>query len=475
MNKFTIGDRVKAINVSGVDRKVGLRNGDIGTIDRFGTYNNVAFVKFGRQLTAYEGCQNLSDDGTYRMYDRQLELVSEDPTIVIYRKDREVIVNLKEGNKVVKSVKARCNPSDTFDFEIGAKLAVSRLLGAPLDSKEVEKAAESEVEEPTKTGVNGVKIGDTIKILYSDFENMNNYKVGEIHKVVEVESDGCPIIRESNNCWDVVTEEFEIIAESDATGAQFDWNSFKSGKFAVHCDTEEKAEAFLKECDRQGIKWNSASETPTTEFTHWSNDKREILYFAKGNVLTYSVQPEWHKNDTVIDYTPSKPAVKEVYRHAKVGEFAKVLHTDFPNHIKVGEICKVVEDGSSGVGLGSNKDGNIWHYHDREYVVLEGYTPEDKPTYTEVHRPAKVGEWIKVVVDEIVDHDGKFIKNGDIIKIEEFPVLASIIRGKKCIGFLEEEYVVLENYQPSEVPEPINTLADYTISELLTEIERRCK
>jgi hypothetical protein len=51
------------------------------------------------------------------------------PTIVIYPKGTDTIAILKDGNKVVKSAKAMCNPTDTYDFNIGAKLAFERLMG----------------------------------------------------------------------------------------------------------------------------------------------------------------------------------------------------------------------------------------------------------------------------------------------------------------------------------------------------------
>lgn len=45
-------------------------------------------------------------------------------TIVIYRKDNEVIAVDKRNNKTAKAI---CSPKDTFDFLTGAKLAVARL------------------------------------------------------------------------------------------------------------------------------------------------------------------------------------------------------------------------------------------------------------------------------------------------------------------------------------------------------------
>lgn len=72
--------------------------------------------------------------GGYNVYDPKhhcewsfveddLEPVNE--TIVIYRKDREVIaVDKVTGDKAI----AKCSPEDTFDFNVGAKLAFDRLM-----------------------------------------------------------------------------------------------------------------------------------------------------------------------------------------------------------------------------------------------------------------------------------------------------------------------------------------------------------
>ena len=72
--------------------------------------------------------------GGYNVYDPKhhcewnfveddLEPVNE--TIVIYRKDREVIaVDKVTGDKSI----AKCSPEDTFDFNVGAKLAFDRLM-----------------------------------------------------------------------------------------------------------------------------------------------------------------------------------------------------------------------------------------------------------------------------------------------------------------------------------------------------------
>ena len=82
--------------------------------------------------------------GGYNVYDQKhhcewifgetdLEPVNE--TIVIYRKDREVIaVDKVTGDKAI----AKCSPEDTFDFNIGAKLAFDRLMNGNKENITVE-------------------------------------------------------------------------------------------------------------------------------------------------------------------------------------------------------------------------------------------------------------------------------------------------------------------------------------------------
>lgn len=82
--------------------------------------------------------------GGYNVYDPKhhrewsfveydLEPVNE--TIVIYRKDREVIAADKvTGDKAI----AKCSPEDTFDFNVGAKLAFVRLMNGNKENITVE-------------------------------------------------------------------------------------------------------------------------------------------------------------------------------------------------------------------------------------------------------------------------------------------------------------------------------------------------
>ena len=58
-----------------------------------------------------------------------IELISKTQTIEIKQKKNNVSAVLFENGQYIKHANAYCNPSDTFNFEIGRDLAVKRLLG----------------------------------------------------------------------------------------------------------------------------------------------------------------------------------------------------------------------------------------------------------------------------------------------------------------------------------------------------------
>ena len=64
----------------------------------------------------------------------------------------------------------------------------------------------------------------------------------------------------------------------------FDWDRFKNGEIAVHCDTEEKAKHFLKECDKQGIMW---SIDRANHHTNYDVYYETTCYRTMGGKLTY--------------------------------------------------------------------------------------------------------------------------------------------------------------------------------------------
>lgn len=176
----------------------------------------------------------------------------------------------------------------------------------------------------------------------------------------------------------VIGEDSEPVVMADNTFVPpFDWSAFKSGKFAVHCDSKEQSAEFLKECDEQGITWISGGKA--TE----SNYGDTCYVHRRGNHgLTYG-----GKIDEVhtVDYIPSKPTVKEVHRPAKVGEWIKVTKNGYWGNqpYSIGEIYPIDRI--------SARDRAYYHFGKSdelffdisEYVVLENYQPEEQPSKEE--------------------------------------------------------------------------------------------
>lgn len=90
-------------------------------------------VKIERTVNSRYVVRDPKNDCEWIFRDDDLEPVNE--TIVIYRKDREVIaLDKRTGKKAI----AKCSPEDTFDFNVGAKLAFDRLMNGNKESTIVE-------------------------------------------------------------------------------------------------------------------------------------------------------------------------------------------------------------------------------------------------------------------------------------------------------------------------------------------------
>lgn len=80
----------------------------------------------------------------------------------------------------------------------------------------------------------------------------------------------------------------------------FDWDKFKTEKIAVHCDTEDKAKKFLKECDQHGIRWGDGKNILGD--TYWNDYGSETCYSC---IYGFGYSPtSFYKNEncTIINY-----------------------------------------------------------------------------------------------------------------------------------------------------------------------------
>lgn len=117
--KFKTGDIVRILDGSHIEDYT--RSFTFSMRPYVGTTGQVLYVK------SYDGDRYayVLKGMSYYWDERGLELVTKPETIVIYRKDREVIALDKTTGK--KGI-AKCDLRDEFDFEIGAKLALERVF-----------------------------------------------------------------------------------------------------------------------------------------------------------------------------------------------------------------------------------------------------------------------------------------------------------------------------------------------------------
>lgn len=117
--KFKVGDKVRLKENLVAGNKYG-RITFISNMNRFkGEIGIINVVKFNSYTVVF------NNDPFQFIYDgAMLEPAYE--TIVIYRDGRKVVALDKYTKK--KAI-ARCHPDDEFDFSVGAKIAMSRLLG----------------------------------------------------------------------------------------------------------------------------------------------------------------------------------------------------------------------------------------------------------------------------------------------------------------------------------------------------------
>ena len=120
MSKFKVGDKVEI--------KIGLKEGQRGNK---ANVTRVMARMCGKSATVVridnEGDIILDINPLYAWDTDWINHRRE--FIVIRRSGAETIAELRHDREVIKSAKATCAPSDTFDFDTGAKLAFDRLMG----------------------------------------------------------------------------------------------------------------------------------------------------------------------------------------------------------------------------------------------------------------------------------------------------------------------------------------------------------
>lgn len=82
---------------------------------------------------------------------------------------------------------------------------------------------------------------------------------------------------------------------NDIKPSNINFKTFKKSKFAVLCNTEEKAKRFLKECDKHHIKMGGLLKSSENSFYHIDAEKT-CYYYLGGKIKGLSRESvEWFK------------------------------------------------------------------------------------------------------------------------------------------------------------------------------------
>ncbi|MBU6137322.1 hypothetical protein [Clostridium tertium] len=155
----------------------------------------------------------------------------------------------------------------------------------------------------------------------------------------------------------------------------FDWDRFKNGKIAVHCDTEEKANDFLKECNKQGITWTDGDKTTEINCWFWHEKNTSYACSCGKSKLVFDFL-EYHKDKglEIIKWEIDKMkelTFKEVIANIKEGQIwesdIKIIKCSINGNITV----RSKIDNNSQI-MNFNKD-NLYKLKREEYTFQEAF------------------------------------------------------------------------------------------------------
>jgi hypothetical protein len=166
--KFNVGDKVRMI---GDSNSTPFKRDSFGTTAIVFRVDNCPYPYILKDINGNKIC--------WRWRDSELELVKEvqKDKIVITQDGKTTTATLYRENGTKEVATAKCSPEDTFDFNVGAKLAMERLM---------EKVEPKKAEPPKPKYYNGKVV--CVKSGYKW------WTVGKVYEVVDgyiTANDGC--------------------------------------------------------------------------------------------------------------------------------------------------------------------------------------------------------------------------------------------------------------------------------------------
>lgn len=246
--------------------------------------NDLADENYGITCKGYNGIvTDVLNNGKikvnqYTVLEECFDLFEE--KIIITREGKKTIAKYYVNGEVMEKGLARCCPEDTFDFATGAKIAFDRMLGFAEPTLETAFDWNSFIKGDIFVEVTRETIADFLKECeknncnwcdhaateWNPFESYDSIPE-ELKGVLSLISVSMP---SDKLCIHMVDGNLMFCHHALEDGSKavvweksFDWEAFKSGKFAVKL-TEENKKSFLKAAENNGCKWISG--TNPTDF-----------------------------------------------------------------------------------------------------------------------------------------------------------------------------------------------------------------
>lgn len=179
-NKFNVGERYK------VGKNVGSESGNIIEITE---YENIRGWELYHYRTIYGRNPQTSPsfDLNSAFWRSLIPVTGDNEKIIIIRDGHNVTARKYVDEQLVNTAIAKCHPDDTFDFDIGARMAFERLM---------ENVQHDEINEHQEK----IKKGDFVVVVKHESDGLTMFhEIGDICVVESVRSDGNLIIRKGTS------------------------------------------------------------------------------------------------------------------------------------------------------------------------------------------------------------------------------------------------------------------------------------
>ncbi|EPY2296344.1 hypothetical protein ACXATC_004037 [Clostridium sporogenes] len=94
----------------------------------------------------------------------------------------------------------------------------------------------------------------------------------------------CNSCSNCKECWKDAIKNIKFKGDEDI---KFNWEGFKNSEFMVHCDTEEKAKDFIKQCYDKGIEWKYDGSKNKTNWHIHEKDTCYVINDIYNNILNH--------------------------------------------------------------------------------------------------------------------------------------------------------------------------------------------